>query len=322
MTLPATPRCAAFALLAALSLSTAACGSAQPSDSTNPPDAAPAPAPVKALRLYVFDCGSLNVDPVRFRLTREEVATTELSIACFLVTHPKGSLMWDPGAVPDADWIPTGNPVVHHIVLPDLGERDVTLRKPLMAQLSEVGYAPADITYLAFSHHHWDHTANANAFAGATWLARQVERDTMFAEKAPGVTQPSSYAALKNSKTVIVQNEEHDVFGDGTVIMKLAAGHTPGHQVLYVNLPKTGGVVLGGDLYHFPEARTLKRVATFDFDQAQSAVSREIVESFLDEDRVAALDSARSGWQQRTEESAGVLRVEPEVEFDAAANAR
>ena len=281
MTLTATPRCAALVLLAALALSTAACGSAQPSNSTNPPTAAPAPAPAKALRLYVFDCGSLNVDPVRFRLKREEVATTELSIACFLVTHPKGSLMWDPGAVPDADWVPTGNPVVHHIVLPDLGERDVTLRKPLMAQLSEVGYAPADITYLAFSHHHWDHTANANAFAGATWLVRQVERDTMFAEKAPGVTQPSSYAALKNSKTVIVRNEEHDVFGDGTVIMKLAAGHTPGHQVLYVNLPKTGGVVLGGDLYHFQEARTLKRVATFDFDQAQSAVSREIIENFL-----------------------------------------
>jgi len=281
MKLTATPRCAALVLLAALALSTAACGSAQPSNSTNPPTAAPAPAPAKALRLYVFDCGSLNVDPVRFRLKREEVATTELSIACFLVTHPKGSLMWDPGAVPDADWVPTGNPVVHHIVLPDLGERDVTLRKPLMAQLSEVGYAPADITYLAFSHHHWDHTANANAFAGATWLVRQVERDTMFAEKAPGVTQPSSYAALKNSKTVIVRNEEHDVFGDGTVIMKLAAGHTPGHQVLYVNLPKTGGVVLGGDLYHFQEARTLKRVATFDFDQAQSAVSREIIENFL-----------------------------------------
>ncbi len=279
MKLPARPRCAALVTLVALSLSAAACGSTQPSDSTDRPGAAP--APTKALRLYVFDCGSLNVDPVRFRLKREEVATTELSIACFLVTHPKGSLMWDPGAVPDADWVATGNPVVHHLVLPDLGERDVTLRKPLMAQLSEVGYSPADITYLAFSHHHWDHTANANAFAGATWLVRQAERDVMFAEKAPGVTQPSSYAALKNSKTVIVRNEEHDVFGDGTVVMKLAAGHTPGHQVLYVNLPKTGGVVLGGDLYHFSEARTLKRVATFDVDQAQSAVSREILEAFL-----------------------------------------
>jgi hypothetical protein len=79
-----------------------------------------------------------------------------------------------------------------------------------------------------------------------------------------------SYSALKTRKTVIIESDEHDVFGDGTVIMKLAAGHTPGHQVLYVKLPKTGGVVLSGDLYHFPEARTLKRVATFDFDQAQT----------------------------------------------------
>ena len=276
------PRSAALILLAASSLTIVACGTAQESGSrTERPDVSPAPAPVKALRLYVFDCGSLTVDPARFRLKREEVATPELSIACFLVTHPKGTLMWDPGAVADADWVPTGNPVVHHIKLPDGGERDVTLRKPLLAQLSEVGYKPADITYLSFSHHHWDHTANANAFAGATWLVRQVERDTMFAEKTPGVTQPSGYTALKNSKTVIVQGDEYDVFADGTVVIKLAAGHTPGHQVLYVNLPKTGGVVLGGDLYHFPEARTLKRVATFDFDQVQSAISREIIESFL-----------------------------------------
>ena len=150
-----------------------------------------------------------------------------------------------------------------------------------MAQLSDVGYSAGDITYLAFSHYHYDHTANANAFAGATWLVRQVERDAMFAEKPPGVTRPSSYAALRNSKTVIISSDEHDVFGDGSVIMKLAAGHTPGHQVLYVKLPKTGGVVLSGDLYHFPEARTLKRVATFDFDQEQTPASREAIEAFL-----------------------------------------
>ena len=103
----------------------------------------------------------------------------------------------------------------------------------------------------------------------------------MFAEKPPGLTQPSYYAALKNSKTVIIPSDEYDVFGDGTVIMKLAPGHTPGHQVLYVKLPRTGGVVLSGDLYHFPEARTLKRVTTFDFDQAQTLVSRDAIEAFL-----------------------------------------
>ena len=228
----------------------------------------------------MFDCGTLTVAPARFRLKTEEIATTDLSVPCFLVAHPQGRLIWVPGAVPDADWIATGEPVVHHLVLPDLGERDVTLRKPLMAQLSEVGYEPGDITYLAFSHYHWDHTANANAFAAATWLVRQVERDGMFADKPPGVTQPSSYAALENTKTVIIQDDEHDVFGDGAVIVKRASGHTPGHQVLYVKLPKTGGPLLSGDLYHFPN-RTLKRVATFDFDQEQTAVSRNAIEVFL-----------------------------------------
>ena len=68
----------------------------------------------------------------------------------------------------------------------------------------------------------------------------------MFSEKPPGVTQPAYYAALKTSKTVIIQDDEHDVFGDGAVIIKSAPGHTPGHQVLYLTLPRTGGVVLSG----------------------------------------------------------------------------
>ena len=236
---------------------------------------------VKAVRVYVFDCGTLRADPARFRLKKEEVATTNLSVPCFLVAHPQGRLMWDPGAVPDADWTPTDAAVTHHLVLPDGSGRDLMLRKPLKTQLAEIGYSSADITHLAFSHYHYDHTANANAFAGATWLVRQVERDAMFAEKAPAVTRPSSYDALKTSKTVTIDRDEYDVFGDGTVIMKLAAGHTPGHQVLYVKLPRTGGIVLSGDLYHFPEARTLKRVTTFDFDQAQTPISRDAIEAFL-----------------------------------------
>ncbi len=189
--------------------------------------------------------------------------------------------MWDPGAVPDADWTPTGSPVTHHLALPDGSERDLTLRRGLAAQLAEVGYAPKDIAYLALSHYHYDHTANANAFAGATWLVRQVERDAMFAAKAPPVAEPRYYEALKTSNTVIIQDDEYDVFRDGTLIIKSAPGHTPGHQVLYVKLPQTGGVVLSGDLYHFPEARTLKRVTVFDFDQSQTAVSRESIELFL-----------------------------------------
>jgi glyoxylase-like metal-dependent hydrolase (beta-lactamase superfamily II) len=239
------------------------------------------PAPPSSVRLYVFDGGVLESDPARYRLTKEDVGTTQLSVAAYLIVHPKGVLLWDTGAVPDDAWSPTGSPVEQRLVLPDGQERRVTIRSPLKAQLAASGYAPRDVTHLALSHYHWDHTANANAFAGATWLVRQIERDTMFAEKPLGTATPMTYAALKNSRTTILTQDEHDVFGDGTVILKLAAGHTPGHQVLYVKLAKTGGVVLSGDLYHYPAERTKDRLPTFEFNEEQTRAARRGVDAFL-----------------------------------------
>ncbi|HUE54415.1 MAG TPA: N-acyl homoserine lactonase family protein [Candidatus Udaeobacter sp.] len=236
----------------------------------------------QSLRLYVFDCGTLHItNTERFGLKKEEVATADLSVPCFLVAHPMGTLIWDTGAVPDAAWNPVDHPVVQHVVLPDSQERDVTVVNSLRAQLAEVGYSPSDITYLALSHYHYDHTANANEFAASTWLVRQVERDAMFAEKPPGTTQPSTYSALRQSKTLILKADEHDVFGDGTVIVRSAPGHTPGHQVLYVKLAKAGGVMLSGDLYHYPEERALDRVPTFEFNPEQTRASRVAIDSFF-----------------------------------------
>jgi glyoxylase-like metal-dependent hydrolase (beta-lactamase superfamily II) len=233
----------------------------------------PAPPP-KSVRLYVFDCGVLNIaDPERFQLKREEMVTNIMSAPCFLVAHPKGTLAWDVGVVPDSAFKADGIPI---------GQGYAMVTKPLKAQLAEAGYRPADITYLAISHYHYDHVANANQFAGATWLARQVERDAMFAESAPTkLNYYANYSGLKDSKTVILKDDEYDVFGDGTVILKSAPGHTAGHQVLFLKLAKTGPVLLSGDLYHYPEERTLNRVPTFEFNKEQTAESRAAIEVFL-----------------------------------------
>jgi N-acyl homoserine lactone hydrolase len=230
--------------------------------------------PPNSVRLYVFDCGKLDIpDTTPYQLKKEELATNVMSVPCFLVAHPKGTLMWDVGAVPDR-LIPAGGTGT----LRTYG----TSTKKLQTQLAEIGYAPADITYLAFSHFHWDHIGNANMFAGATWLVRKRERDLMFAEPPSPRTEPANYSALKNSKTVIVTDSDYDVFGDGTVVMKSAPGHSPDHQVLFVKLAKTGGVLLSGDLYHYPEERTLHRVPTTEFDPAQTAASRAAIEAFLE----------------------------------------
>jgi len=78
----------------------------------------------------------------------------------FLDAHPKGTLIWDTGAIPDSSFPPGGPGKI----------RNSTSLKTLTSQLAEIGYVPADIQYLALSHFHWDHVGNANLFASATWL--------------------------------------------------------------------------------------------------------------------------------------------------------
>src|SRR5207247_11032275 len=103
----------------------------------------------------------------------------------------------------------------------------------------------------------------------------------MFSEPPSPRTEPGNYSALRNSKTVIVTNDDHDVFGDGTVVLKATPGHSPAHQVLFLKLSKTGPVVLSGDLYHYPEERKLGNIPTTEFNAAETADSRAPLENIL-----------------------------------------
>jgi N-acyl homoserine lactone hydrolase len=95
-------------------------------------------------------------------------------------------------------------------------------------------------------------------------------------------TNFSTYSELRNSKTILLHGD-HDVFGDGAVVIKSTPGHTAGHQSLFVRLAKTGSVLLSGDLYHYPEERALGVVPTFEFNKEQSQASRAAMERFMQE---------------------------------------
>ncbi|HEV3330961.1 MAG TPA: N-acyl homoserine lactonase family protein [Bryobacteraceae bacterium] len=231
------------------------------------------PAAPKSVRIYIFDGGIIKgLDPGMFHLKKEELAESNFVVVSYLIVHPKGTLMWDTGTVPDSAFKPDGSPVTQGIM---------TVNKPLLPQLAAIGYTPADITYLGLSHYHSDHTANANAFAGSTWLVHQTERDFMFSDAPKGIIQPAGFSALKTAKTKILPDDDYDVFGDGTVVIKYAPGHTQGHQVLFVKLAKTGPVLLAGDLYHYPEERNTDKTPTFEFNHDQSLASRAAIEAFL-----------------------------------------
>jgi N-acyl homoserine lactone hydrolase len=246
-----------------------------------PTVAAPAAQPLKALRLYVFDCGVLNISKAgveRYHVTTAEVGETRMPVPCFLIAHPKGTLMWDVGVIPDRLVEAQAQRGARSNINPTAA---AVVTRTLKSQLAQIGYNPADITYVAISHAHRDHSANLDEFASSTWLARPAERDFMWKENNERVDH-SFYTKLRDSRSIALEADEFDVFGDGQVVMKSAPGHTPGHQVLVLRLPKTGRLMLGGDLYHYPPERTLHRAPPDnEFDVRQSAASRAAIEEYL-----------------------------------------
>jgi glyoxylase-like metal-dependent hydrolase (beta-lactamase superfamily II) len=233
--------------------------------------------PAPALRLYVFDCGYLiNLSPETYNLTRQDVPDPTMSVACFLVVHPQGAVLFDTGLgdklVGRPPYLTRRGPAMSQVVL-----------KTLSGQLAEIGFTPEKVRYLVLSHMHFDHVGNANDFAGpsTTWLVQKVERDAMFGENvAPAAINPD-YAMLRNAKTELLTGDR-DVFGDGTVVIKSTPGHTVGHQVLFVKLPKSGPVVLSGDLYHDPGERTLNRMPDRE-KTAGTPESRAAIETLVRE---------------------------------------
>jgi glyoxylase-like metal-dependent hydrolase (beta-lactamase superfamily II) len=253
--------------------------------------AAQAPSPKKAeppktMRLYVFDCGLLNIAPAgvaRYHVTPEETGETRMPVPCFLIAHPRGTLMWDVGVIPDETVEAMQSKGGAHFDVNPVSAAVVI--RTLKSQLAAIGYSPSDITYVAISHAHKDHSANLNAFAASTWLVRPAEREFMW-KKGNERVEPSFYTKLEHSKSIdITRNEskdgEYDVFGDGKVIIKAAPGHTPGHQVLILQLASLGRVMIAGDLYHYLPERTLHRAPPDnEFSVQQSADSRTKIEEY------------------------------------------
>src|SRR3984957_4422587 len=232
-----------------------------------------AAARVTSLRVYLFDCGLIKGEnPTEYGLNKGDVKNADMVVPCYLIVHPKGTLMWDVGVIPDSAF--KGN---EPVTRSDDGDT-VSSPRPLLPQLAALGYPPAKITYVALSHYHFDHTANANAFAGSTWLVHAAERDAMFAASPE---HQAAYSGLRASKTVILPDTDYDVFGDGTVIIKSTPGHTPGHQVLALKLPRTGPVLIAGDLWHYAAERKASMAPQGEANSEQTLASRAAMEAYL-----------------------------------------
>lgn len=227
-----------------------------------------------APRLYLFDCGMLRFDSIEgFSVADDESDIREFAVPCYVVEHKNGRLLWDgglPSKTADVDgWQGEGM----------MSRLDRTFSE----QLAEIGLGMSSFDYAAFSHMHFDHVGVANEIVGATLIIQQDEYDAAFADEitVPGF-EPTLYENLKDVEPLLI-NGDHDVFGDGRVRIISAPGHTPGHQVLYVDLENSGPIILSGDLYHLAISRQERRVPAFNVDKDMTLASMERIEALVAE---------------------------------------
>ena len=225
-----------------------------------------------AIRLYTLDCGRIEINDLALFDRGGAYDGRQASVAdpCFLIRHPRGDLLWDTGVADALAREPNG-------VAFDTNR--FSMPRTLKGQLAELGLGAEDIEYVALSHSHFDHVGNAGDYASATWLVDATEREFMFSEEARSNAQTFPYYSALESADTVTFTDDHDVFGDGAVLIVRTPGHTPGHSALLVRLTKSGSVLLSGDLYHLAEARTRRTIPVFNTDAEETLRSMDKFES-------------------------------------------
>ena len=75
------------------------------------------PKPPATPRIYVFENGAIKgLDVALFNFKREELKEVDFVDASYLIVHPRGTLMFDSGTVPDSQFKGDGKPVVEGVI--------------------------------------------------------------------------------------------------------------------------------------------------------------------------------------------------------------
>lgn len=227
-----------------------------------------------AVKLYTFSGGTVQVNQLEL-FSQDTTYTGQTKVfadAFYVIEHPKGTLMWDAG-LPE---MLVGMPEPY---TDPSGAFTVSRKDSVIAQLASIDMTINDIDYLALSHTHFDHSGHAEKMKNSTWLVQEAEYDFVTSEEVQK-TNADVYNAINDLTNIKKLKGDYDVFGDGKVVIKSMPGHTPGHQVLYLELDNHGPLLLTGDLYHFYENRIHKRVPIFNHDVKQTMKSMDTFEAF------------------------------------------
>lgn len=225
-------------------------------------------------RLYLLN-GGFAIAPDKSVYTPGKWKGEQITLCChaYLMKRQEEWILWDTGIEDDIIHEPGGKVIAHNI-------RGIVVRT-IRSQLAEIGIAPEAISKVILSHAHFDHVGNAKLFPKATWYIEYREHEAMFGlYYAKYGYLPSLYETLKGAKVKLMKGD-YDLYGDGSI--KVIS--TPGHCSLLVRLPKTGPVMLAGDVAHFTYNLEHHQVPSMNSDYTESLNSMKRVEEIVQEEK-------------------------------------
>ena len=231
------------------------------------PSAPSAPSPPgSARRLWALDGPRLTMDRAEL-LDGAEPGPVRLVVPAFLVEHDDGLLLLDAGLDPraasDADGaVATFGDIGHRI--------EYAPRQRVDRQIEALGFATADVTHVVLSHAHFDHTGGLRLFPDATFLVGTGDRPSVRGEEDE-IARPEDLAPARDFTWTFLDGD-HDVFGDGAVVVLAMPGHTPGNTSLLVRLPRRT-ILLTADTAHLRGALRTGAPMSADTDKAAAARS-------------------------------------------------
>jgi N-acyl homoserine lactone hydrolase len=211
---------------------------------TQTTDALPAAAPPAGMTIFQLPTGSYQTRAAFAVTGGSPTDQRDFAATAVLVRHPKGDLLIDAGFGADAD--------AHIESLPSFRRAPHDLGQTASAQLDAAGYNKGNLLGVLLTHSHWDHVGGLDSLHVPVFMT----------------TSEKQYAADSSSDTVFTQVSRdhdireylfdgpaylgfpasHDFYGDGSVVIVPAAGHTTGSVIVFVTLAEGRRYAFIGDL--------------------------------------------------------------------------
>jgi len=171
----------------------------------------------------------------------------EFGMGAILVHHPLGCLLFDTGFGKDVDQHVKTTPLLMRLT------SSYTKEATVAEQLKTAGIGSDQLLGIVLTHAHWDHVSGLPDLPGVPVLVEQQELD--FIRRGGPVTAlarsftDTPWRVYRYSGGPYAGFERSlDLFGDGSVVLVPAGGHTPGSVIAFVTTSAGQRYALVGDL--------------------------------------------------------------------------